>query len=191
MVVRDPALGVPSINPKGGDTMKKRMKFDHLSTLCVGLDIGSRSNFITALNFDSDRLINMRPVSSAANGVETMEAIILAVLEGSPQFRYLLVAMESTSFYGVHVANYLSTSDLLKPYVVKVFCLNPKTVANYKKTFTGLGKNDGIDSSIVADYVRAGLIEIEPWRGSQYLALQRLTRQRRHISEAIAREKNY
>lgn len=191
MVVRDPALGVPSINPKGGDTMKKRMKFDHLSTLCVGLDIGSRSNFITALNFDSDRLINMRPVSNAANGVETMEAMILAVLEGSPQFRYLLVAMESTSFYGVHVANYLSTSDLLKPYGVKVFCLNPKTVANYKKTFTGLGKNDGIDSFIVADYVRAGLIEIEPWRGSQYLALQRLTRQRRHISEAIAREKNY
>lgn len=145
--------------------MKKRMKFDHLSTLCVGLDIGSRSNFITALNFDSDRLINMRPVSNAANGVETMEAMILAVLEGSPQFRYLLVAMESTSFYGVHVANYLSTSDLLKPYGVKVFCLNPKTVANYKKTFTGLGKNDGIDSFIVADYVRAGLIEIEPWRG--------------------------
>ena len=60
--------------------MKKRMKFDHLSTLCVGLDIGSRSNFITALNFDSDRLINMRPVSNAANGVETMEAMIIAAL---------------------------------------------------------------------------------------------------------------
>ena len=56
---------------------------------------------------------------------------------------------------------------------------------------TMVGKNDGIDSFIVADYVRAGLVEIEPWRGSQYLALQRLTRQRRHISEAIAREKNY
>ena len=171
--------------------MKKRMKFDHLSTLCVGLDIGSRCNFITALNFDSDRLINMRPVSNAANGVEAMETMILAVLEGNPQFRYLLIAMESTSFYGVHVANYLSTSDQLKPYDVKVFCLNPKTVANYKKSFTGLGKNDGIDSFIVADYVRTGLIDIEPWRGSQYLALQRLTRQRRHISEAIAREKNY
>ena len=65
VVVRDPALGVPSIKSKGGDTVKKRMKFDHLSTLCVGLDIGSRSNFITALNFDSDHLINMRPVPNA------------------------------------------------------------------------------------------------------------------------------
>ena len=171
--------------------MKNRMKFDHLSTLCVGLDIGSRGNFITALNFDSDRLINMRPVPNTASGVETMELMILAVLVGNPQFKYLLIALESTSFYGVHVANYLSTSDQLKPYDVKVFCLNPKTIANYRKSFTGLGKNDGIDSFLVADYVRAGRIEIDPWRGSQYLALQRLTRQRRHINEAIAREKNY
>lgn len=171
--------------------MKKRMKFDHLSTLCVGLDIGSRCNFITALNFDSDRLINMRSVPNATSGVEAMETMILKVLKANSQFKYLLIAMESTSFYGVHVANYLSTSDQLKPYGVKVFCLNPKEVANYKKSFVGLGKNDGLDSFIVADYVRVGRIDIEPWRGSQYLALQRLTRHRRHISEAIAREKNY
>ena len=113
MVVRDSALGLPSIKSKGGDTVKKRMKFDQLSTLCVGLDIGSRSNFITALNFDSDHLINMSPVPNAASGVETMESMNLAVLEANPQFRYLLIAMESTSFYGVHVANYLSTSDRL------------------------------------------------------------------------------
>ena len=117
--------------------------------------------------------------------------MILAVLEANSQFKYLLIAMESTSFYGVHVANYLSTSDRLKPYGVKVFCLNPKEVANYKKSFTGLGKNDGLDSFIVADYIRVGRIAIEPWRGAQYLALQRLTRQRRHVTEAITREKNY
>lgn len=134
--------------------MKKRMKFDHLSTLCVGLDIGSRSNFITALNFDSDHLINMRPVPNAASGVETMESMILAVLEANPQFRYLLIAMESTSFYGVHVANYLSTSDKLKLYDVKVFCLNPKTVANYRKSFPGLGKNDGIDSLVLGQFIQ-------------------------------------
>ena len=168
--------------------MKKRIKIDHLSTLCVGLDIGSRNNYITALDFDSNRLINMKPVPNAASGVESMEEMILAVLEANSQFKYLLIAMESTSFYGVHVANYLSTSDRLKPYGVKVFCLNPKEVANYKKSFTGLGKNDGLDSFIVADYIRVGRIAIEPWRGAQYLALQRLTRQRRHVTEAITRE---
>ncbi len=171
--------------------MKKRIKIDHLSTLCVGLDIGSRNNFITALDFDSNPLINMQHVPNAVSGVEEMESMILAVLDSNSQFKNLLIAMESTSFYGVHVANYLSTSDRLKPYHVKVFCLNPKEVANYKKSFTGLGKNDGLDSFIVADYVRVGRVAIDPWRGAQYLALQRLTRQRRHVGEAIAREKNY
>lgn len=66
-----------------------------------------------------------------------------------------------------------------------------KEVANYKKSFIGLGKNDGRDSFIVADYVRVGRVAINPCRGAQYLALQRLTRQRRHVSESIAREKNY
>lgn len=141
--------------------MKKRMKIDHLSTLCVGLDIGSRNNFITALDFDSNLLTNMQHVPNAVSGVEEMESMILAVPDNNTQFKNLLIAMESTSFYGVHVANYLSASDRLKPYNIKVFCLNPKEVA------------------------------IDPWRGARYLALQRLTRQRRHVGEAIAREKNY
>lgn len=192
VVVRDLSPGIPSYPyPKGGDTVKKRIKIDHLSTLCVGLDIGSRNNYITALDFDSNPLINMRPVPNAASGAQVMEDMILQVLETQHRFTCLLVAMESTSFYGVHVANYLSTSDRLKPYGIKVFCLNPKEVSNYKKSFTGLGKNDGIDSFVVADYLRIGRVAIDPWRGAQYLALQRLTRQRRHISEAIAREKNY
>jgi len=96
--------------------VKKRKKIDHLSTLCVGLDIGSRKNFITAMNFDSERLIDMQPVPNAVSGVEQLEAMILAVLSGHPEFKYVLIGMESTSFYGVHVANYLSTSDALKPY---------------------------------------------------------------------------
>ena len=74
--------------------MKKRLKFNHLSTLCVGLDIGSRGNFITALIFDSNRPINMRHVSNTTSGVEATESIILAVLEENLQFRYLLIVLD-------------------------------------------------------------------------------------------------
>lgn len=62
---------------------------------------------------------------------------------------------------------------------------------NYKKSFNDIGKNDGIDSFVIADFARVGRISIKPWRGSQYLALQRLTRHRMHITECIAREKTY
>ncbi len=54
-----------------------------------------------------------------------------------------------------------------------------------------MDKNDGIDSFVIADFARVGRIRIKPWRGSQYLALQRLTRHRMHITECIAREKTY
>ena len=60
--------------------MKKRIKIDHLSTLCIGLDIGSRKNYLTALDFDSNMLIKMKPVPNAASGVTEMESMILAVL---------------------------------------------------------------------------------------------------------------
>ena len=44
---------------------------------------------------------------------------------------------------------------------------------------------------MIADFARVGRIAIKPWRGSQYLALQRLTRHRMHITECIASEKTY
>lgn len=78
--------------------MKKHRKIDHLSTLCVVLDIGSRRNFITAMNFDYELLINMQQVPNAAIGVEQLESMLLAVLSDHPEFKCVLIGMESTSF---------------------------------------------------------------------------------------------
>ena len=41
-----------------------------------------------------------------------------------------------------------------------------------------IGKSDPIDAFVITDYARAGNIETEPWCGSQFLALKRLTRHR-------------
>ena len=38
----------------------------------------------------------------------------------------------------------------------------------------------GIDSFVIADFARVGRISIKSWCGSQYLALQRLSRHRMH-----------
>jgi transposase len=60
-----------------------------------------------------------------------------------------------------------------------------------KKSFIGLSKTDPIDAFVIADFARVGRITNEPWRGSQFLALQRLTRHRLHLVECITREKTY
>ncbi|WP_083825359.1 transposase [Clostridium sp. DL-VIII] len=79
----------------------------------------------------------------------------------------------------------------LAPFSIHVYCLNPKELANYKNSFNSLDKNHGIDSVVIADFARVGRINIQPWRVSQYLALQRLTHHRLHITEYIARKKTW
>jgi transposase len=69
--------------------------------------------------------------------------------------------------------------------------LNPKAIKNYKKSFIDLGKNDYVDAFVIADFARANRITTNPWRGSQFLALQRLTRHRLHLAKALTREKAY
>ena len=167
----------------------KKIKIDYLSTLFVGIDIGSRTNVISALNFDQDFLIRMVPVANAQGGAEQMEEMVAQVLSQHHEFNAVIIGLESTGFYGVHIANYLSTSEKLAPFSTRVYCLNTNEVKQYKKSFNSLDKNDGIDSFVIADFARVGRIHTEPWRGAQYLALQRLTRHRLHITECIAREK--
>ena len=166
-------------------------KTDYLSTLFVGIDIGSRTNVVSAIDFNQEYLIRMKPVPNAKEGAETIETLLVDVLSAHHEFNHVIIGLESTGFYGVHIANYLSASDLLSPFGTEVYCLNPKEVAKYKESFNALDKNDGIDSFVIADFARVGRISIKPWRGPQYLALQRLTRHRLHIAECIAREKTY
>lgn len=181
-------LQVPQIhNRKGGDIM---IKINPLSTLYVGIDVSSKSNYVCALDFYKNKYIN----SSFANnqpGAEELAEKVLNCLKGHPDLNTVVAALESTSVYSIHIANYLSSCEelmSLKPYV---FVLNPKCTANHKKTFIGLGKSDPVDAFIIADYARGGNIETDPWRGSQFLALKRLTRHRLHLVECMTREKAY
>ena len=104
----------------------------------------------------------MKPVENTQEGAALIEQIISDVLEHNHQFKFVIIAMESTVVYGIHLANYLSASDLLVPFSVRVFCLNPKEVKNYKKSFNDIGKNDDIDSYVIADFARVGRIAIKP-----------------------------
>lgn len=166
------------------------LKINPLSTLYVGIDVSSKSNYVCALDFFKNKYIN----SSFANnqpGAEELALKILECLKEHPDITTIVAALESTSVYSIHIANYLSYCEELMRFKPYVFVLNPKCTANYKKSYIGLGKSDPIDAFVIADYARAGNIESEPWRGNQFLALKRLTRHRLHLVECITREKTY
>ena len=63
----------------------------------------------------------------------------------------MVIALESTSFYGSHIANYLSSCEVLAPFYNLVYCLNLQVIRNYKKSFIDLGKNDAIGAFVIAD----------------------------------------
>jgi transposase len=99
--------------------------------------------------------------------------------------------MESTSFYSWHIANTLASHDALVWFKPKVYCLNPRVIAAYKKSFVDIDKTDPKDAFVISDFARVGKITTAPWSGGQYIALQRLTRCRLHLMENISREKTY
>ena len=164
-------------------------KADLLSTLFVGIDIGSRNPVVALLDFESQKPLQRFEVANNQPGAVELAQRLETFLQSRQDLSRLVIALESTPFYGIHIANYLSSCEVLAPFHTLVYCLNPKVIRNYKKSFIDLGKNDSIDAFVIADFARANRITTQPWRGSQFLALQRLTRHRLHLAKALTREK--
>ena len=53
----------------------------------------------------------MKPIENTQEGAAFIEQMISDVLEHNHQFKFVVIGMEATGFYGVHLANYLSASD--------------------------------------------------------------------------------
>lgn len=167
------------------------IKINYMSTLFVGIDVSSKSNVIYAMDFDENKYISSS-FSNNQPGADKLAEMISECMKKHSDLNTIIVALESTSVYSIHIANFLSTCEVLMPYKPYVYCLNPKMTANYRKTYVGMDKTDPMDAFLIADFARVGRTKkCEPWRGGQYLALKRLTRHRLHLAECITREKTY
>jgi len=165
------------------------VKNNFMSTLFVGIDVSSKTNVLSALDFNGNKLLNLKALNNQP-GAETILDSIVHCLETN-DLKYVVIALESTSIYSTHIASFLSSNEILLAYQPLVYCLNPKTVSNYRKSFIDIDKTDPLDAYVIADFARCGRISSKPWRGAQFLALQRLSRHRLHLVECITREKTY
>ena len=169
---------------------KKVFLMSVLNSLYVGIDVSKNSNQVYAMNFNQKKLLSFS-VSNDSEGASKIESKLIECLNKN-NYDHVVIVLESTGMYSFHIATYLSASELLTKYSVLVYCINPKTSQNYRKSFTEMDKTDPKDSYILADMARAGKIKkLTPVKGPQKLALQRLTRHRKHISDQIVREKLY
>ena len=159
-------------------------------TLFVGIDVSKNSNHVYAMDFNREKLLSTH-IPNTQDGAAIIESKLLNLLEKRTLSK-LIVILESTGVYSAHLATYLSNSKYLAVFDVKVFIINPKISKNYRKSFADMDKTDPKDAFILADIARVGRTsELTPFKGSQRVALERLTRHRLHIAELLSTEKVY
>ncbi len=163
---------------------------DQLNSVYVGIDVSKLSNQVFITDFNQS-LSKSFSAPNNHHGAELIETNLINFLKKSV-FTHVVIVLESTGIYSAHIATYLSASEVLFPYHIKVYCINPKISKNYRASFSDMDKTDPKDAFILADLARVGRTQsMNPFKGSQKLALQRLTRHRVHLVDLLTKEKNY
>ena len=161
-----------------------------LNTLFVGIDVSKNSNQTCMLDYLGNKFCNFSS-SNNLDGAKEIEEKILFYLS-KHGLSHVKIVLESTGIYSMHIANYLSSSEILIKYETEVYVVNPVSTANYSKVLSIPGKNDSKDAYALADFVRSNHTKkLKPFRVAQRLSLQRLTRHRKHIVELLTEEKTY
>lgn len=159
-------------------------------TLFVGIDVSLKSNQVCAMNFNQDKLLNL----SVANTPEESELLVNKIFEITQKYNFnkVIFTMECTGVYYIHLAEFLSTHPVLNNLNTFVYTVNAKSISKYKDSYIDTEKTDPSDAFIAADFTRVGRTNLlAPFKGSNILALQRLTRQRKHLADQISKEKCY
>lgn len=134
--------------------------------------------------------LGYKTYSNNLSGARSFEAKLLNMMEEF-SFTNLKIATEATSFYDLHLIEFLSSSPSLEKFRPLIYQFNPKIVSNFKRAYIDKDKTDINDSFVIADRLRFGRTP-EPYENNKpYLPLRRLTRYRFHLVETIAREKSY
>jgi len=160
-----------------------------LSTLFVGIDVGSETNFAFAMDFFGNKFLSFSFVNNEP-GSRVLISNVTECLKLN-DFKYVVFDMESTSFYSFHLCCVLASSIELALFNPLVYCLNPKVTKAHRDTYVRIDKTDPLDAVVICDFARVGKITSSPFNASTFLALQRLTRQRLHVVECLTREKQY
>ena len=161
-----------------------------LTTLYVGIDVSKNSNQVCALNFNSKNYINSSFKNNQEGAQELGNKLVELCIKND--FKQMIIVLESTGVFSYHIANYLSASHDFLAFNVIVYVVNAKMIKNYGKSYIDTSKTDPKDAFMLADFARVGRCnELTPYRGSQRLALQRLTRHRKHLVDLVSKEKEY
>jgi len=155
--------------------------------LFVGLDVSSFDIKVCFLNGEGDQLSSFTVENDLLGATQLRDEILHAV-QGETVME-LRIGLESTSVYSFHPSMFLHNDESIQSLGGQVFVMNPKQIANFKKSYNDMDKTDEIDAFVIADYMRFGRLPMSVVKEEQYVALQQLTRARYQIIRQITQEK--
>lgn len=157
--------------------------------LFAGLDVSSFDIKVCLLNGEGEKLKSFT-VSNDLPGATKLRNVILECVNGQV-IETLKIGLESTSVYSFHPSMFFHNDEDLKAHGTQVFVINPKQIANFKKSYSDMDKTDEIDAFVIADYLRFGRLSMSVVKESQYVALQQLTRSRYQLVHQVTKEKQH
>ncbi|WP_059105271.1 IS110 family transposase [Shouchella shacheensis] len=155
----------------------------------VGLDVSSRDMKVCVLDQEGGQLAAFT-VTNDVPGATVLKERLMEIIADT-EVDILKIGLESTSVYSFHPSMFLHYDPDLQAYGAQVFVINPKQIANFKKSYADMNKTDEIDAFVIADYMRFGRNQMSVVKESQYVALQQLTRTRYHLIQAMTKEKQH
>ena len=156
----------------------------------VGLDVSQDEVVASMLGADGQELAAPWSIPNNQPGAQGLAQRLLH-LSQTRGLRRVRIGLEATSLYWWHLACFLKDTPFLAPLQPEVYLLNPILVKGLKKVYPDRGKNDRLDAVYIAERLRIGRLPAPFDLDLLYAPLQRLTRFRVHLAEALAREKNY
>ncbi|MCL6478732.1 MAG: IS110 family transposase [Peptococcaceae bacterium] len=162
-----------------------------IKTLYVGVDVSMNDFKVRYMDDRGEEAAKRRLFENNQPGLESFVASILQICLPPINITRVVIGLESTSVYGWHLQMGLASDHRLAPYEPQIYTFNPKVIANFKKAYVDLPKDDWTDAWVIADRLRFGRLPENSQVDFRYLPLQRLTRFRYHLTQSITREKNY
>ena len=160
--------------------------------LFVGIDVSSTENTVCCLtNEDEKRPLTRFNVPNNRPGIMGLKNRINQLIE-KHSLDAIRFGLEHTGCFSTHAAMYLQRHLDFDCPDVKVYMFNPSLIKAFKKShFLDAPKNDRFDAWFIAAKLKAGYLP-HPFTWSEpMMALQRLTRARYHLLQALVRESNF
>jgi transposase len=162
------------------------------TTLCVGVDVGSKENHVCCLTREEEsKPLSRFSVRNNRPGIHDFRERIVSLVRKHKvdQIRF---GLEHTGCYSTHVAMYLVRHLDFDGLNTDVYVFNPSLIKQFKKShYLDAPKNDRVDAWFIASKLRYGHLP-HPFAWSEsLLALQRLTRARSHLARDLTRESNF